>query len=171
MPTHSSRSASPAVLSALVLSALALSGCGLAEDIADSLDGTNSKEHQVDTGAEGKESGLLAGWVPDDAQDVRVMQRTTGSERLLTFEYAGELPDECLQIEAVGSPSAQELDEAYATDPRTQDWEVEEWSTSPTLEADWWQDGQEELTTHLCGRWWVSEADGTIYGFGAELHG
>lgn len=56
-----------------------------------------------------------------------------------------------------------------ATDPRTADFPLERWSASPTLEADWWPEGQEQETTQLCGRWWVSEDDGTFYAFGAEL--
>lgn len=169
MHTQSNRKTLPAALGVLLVSGLALAGCSWAEDIADGLDGSNSKEHQVDTGAEGKESELLADWVPDDAQDVYVMQRTTGSERLLTFEYSGEVPQDCLSIETAGSPTEQELEQAYATDLRTQEWDVDEWSTSPTLQADWWPQGQEAMTTHLCGRWWVSAAEGTYHAFAAEL--
>lgn len=152
-----------------IVATLLVTGCGFIEDLADSLDSSNSKEHHVETGAEGKESGLLAEWIPDDAREVHVMQRTTGSERLLTFEYVGELPPECQQIEAIGNPTEQELEAAYATDARTADWAVAEWSTTPTLEADWWPTGHEAMTTHLCGRWWVSGAEGTFRAFAAEL--
>lgn len=145
-----------------------LTGCGFAEDIADSLDSSNSKEHHVDTGAEGKESELLAAWVPDDASDVSVMQRTTGSERLLTFTYDGDMPADCLAIETTGSPTTQELRDAYATDLRTAESDVEDWTTTPTLEADWWPEGQEDSTTHLCARWWVSASDDTFYAFAAD---
>jgi hypothetical protein len=157
-----------ATLGLMSVAGLTLTGCGWAEDIADGLDSSNSKEHQVDTGAEGKESGLLAAWVPDDARDVQVMQRTTGSERLLTFAYDGDLPPECLEIETTGSPTEQELEEAYATDLRTAEFAVDDWTTTPTLEADWWTPGQEDSTTHLCMRWWVSEDDGTFHAFAAD---
>lgn len=152
----------------MVVSALALGGCSAAEDISEGLDPSDSKEHQVASGAEGKEAELLADWVPDDASDVYIMQRTTGSERLLTFEYSGDVPEECLPIETTGDPTEEALEEAYATDARTADDAVDTWSTVPTLEADWWPEGQEAQTTHLCGRWWVSQDGGTFYGFGAE---
>jgi len=168
MRTRSTRHALPQALGVLALAGLALTGCSWTEDIADSLDDSDSKPHQVDTGAEGKESGLLADWVPDDARDVRVMQRTTGSERLLTFTYDGEIPADCLAIETVGAPTEAELEESYATDPRSAAFEVDRWTTTPTLEADWWPAGQEEDTTHLCGRWWVSASDETFYAFAAD---
>ena len=154
----------------MAIGALTLTGCGWAGDIAEGLDTSDSKERHAASGAEGKESGLLAAWVPDDAGDVTVMQRTTGSERLLTFTYAGSVPEQCLAIETVGEPTTQELEQAYATDARTREWGVEEWSTQPTLEADWWPEGQEARTTHLCGRWWVSDDDGTFLAFAAAQH-
>ncbi|WP_420114115.1 hypothetical protein [Pseudactinotalea sp.] len=159
-------------LSAVALAtalAATVAGCGVAGEIADGLDESDAKEHAVDTGAEGKESQLLAAWVPDDARDVRVMQRTTGSERLLTFEYSGDVPEDCLAIATPGSPTTDELEQAYATDLRTAEFPVDRWSTSPTLTADWWPSGQQDQTTHLCGRWWVSADGGTFYAFGAEL--
>jgi len=156
---------------AVLVSGLALAGCGWVEDIGDSMDPSNSKERHAETGAEGKESELLADWVPDEARDVHVMQRTTGSERLLTFEYDGAVPQDCLQIEVTGKPTEEELAQAYATDLRTRDSQVEEWSTEPTLEADWWPVGHEAATTHLCGRWWVSADDGTFHAFAAEFTG
>lgn len=171
MQTQRSRQASIAPLGIVLATGALLTGCGLAEDIADSLDTSNSKLHQVDTGAEGKESGLLADWVPDDAQDVHVLQRTTGSERLLTFEYSGGMPSECLEIDTVGSPTQEELAAAYETDARTRDFEVNQWSTEPTMQAEWWSAGHESRTTHLCGRWWVSEAEGVFHAFAAELNG
>lgn len=170
MRTQRSLPGLPGLLGVMLASGVTLAGCGLAEDLADSLDTTNSKQHRVDTGAEGKESGLLADWVPDDAQDVHVMQRTTGSERLLTFEYSGGMPQECLEIDTVGSPTQEELAAAYESDPRTQDFELSRWSTEPTLEAEWWTESYEALTTHLCGRWWVSESDGVFHAFAAELN-
>ncbi|PWD49668.1 hypothetical protein C8046_02025 [Serinibacter arcticus] len=168
MPTNTSPRVRPTALGALVVAASALTGCGWAGDIADGLDPSNSKEHHVESGAEGKETGLLAGWIPDDASDVSVMQRTTGSERLLTFRHSGRVPAECLPIESAGSPTTAELEEAYATDLRTQEWPVQDWTTVPTLEADWWPAGQETRTTHLCGRWWVSQEAETFYGFAAS---
>lgn len=168
MRSRSTRHALPRALGILALAGVALAGCSWTEDIGDSLDSSNSKPHHVDTGAEGKESGLLADWVPDDASDVSVMQRTTGSERLLTFTYAGDMPADCEPIETVGAPTEAELEASYATDPRSAALEVDRWSTMPTLEADWWPEGQHTATTHLCGRWWVSAEDETFYAFAAE---
>lgn len=171
MSSQSHRRVVPAVAVAALVSGLLLAGCGWIEDIGDGLDASKSKERHAETGAAGKESELLADWVPDEARDVYVMQRTTGSERLLTFEYAGEVPQGCVKSEVTGKPTEQELDLAYATDLRTRDRQVDEWSTEPTLEADWWPPGQEAQTTHLCGRWWVSSDDGTFYAFAAEFTG
>ncbi|WP_420113296.1 hypothetical protein [Pseudactinotalea sp.] len=144
-----------------------LTGCGLGEALNDG----DTKERHADTGAEGKESGLLADWIPDDASDVSVMQRTTGSERLLTFTFEGDLPPECVAIATPGEPTDDELEASYATDPRTADTPLSRWSRTPTLEADWWPEGQLAETTHLCGRWWVSNDEDTVYGFGAEESG
>ena len=88
MSSQSHRRVVPAVAVAALVSGLLLAGCGWIEDIGDGLDASKSKERHAETGAAGKESELLADWVPDEARDVYVMQRTTGSERLLTFEYA-----------------------------------------------------------------------------------
>ncbi len=165
------RRALPLAAALLATTSLALAGCGMLDDATDEGSDRHTKEHQVDTGAQGKEDELLAEWVPDEAQDVQVMQRTTGSERLLTFDYAGEVPESCLAIETTGDPSEEELETAYATDLRTQDSEVREWTTTPTLEAEWWAAGTESSTTHLCGRWWVSADNGTFYGFAAEFEG
>lgn len=153
-------------LTAVALGLLAVSACG---DLADSLSGSDTKPHAVDSGAEGKASGLLAAWVPDDATEIQVLQKTTGSERLLAFSYDGDLPEECFAIDDDGAPTEEELERSYATDLRTADSEVGEWSTDPTMEADWWPAGQHRQTTQLCGRWWVSHSGDTYYGFAAEF--
>src|SRR5699024_1984472 len=120
------------------------------------------------TGAEGKADELLASWVPDEATEIEVVQRTTGDERLLTARYDGDLPSTCIAIAEVGAPSEQELTESYATDPRMGDLEVDEVETAPLLDAEWWEVGLENNTTHLCGRWWVSQDEGTLYAFAPE---
>ncbi|GMA31559.1 hypothetical protein [Litorihabitans aurantiacus] len=166
--TTRTRRTAPATATLAAVALLALTGCSTFSDLGDSLSGSDTKEHSVDTGAEGKESQLLASWVPDDASDVKVMQRTTGSERLLTFTHDGDLPADCTAIATPGTPTEEELAASYATDARTADFPVEDWTTTPTLEAEWWPEGTIEGTTHLCGRWWVSTSGSTVYGFAAS---
>lgn len=100
---------------------------------------------------------------------MHVMQRTTGDERLLTATFDGDLPSSCTLIETAGSPTDEELTAAYATDDRTKNLTLEETTTAPLLEADWWPEGQHQQTTALCGRWWVSQSEDTLYAFAPEL--
>jgi len=152
----------PLVALGLALSASLLAGaCGIIP--------SETAEKKAKDGATGKESGLLAEWVPDDATDVVVKQRTTGAERLLTATYDGDLADVCEPVSEEGAPSRDELVAAYASDERTRRLTVDEMATVRTLEADWWPEGQEDRTTLLCGRWWVSQEDGTIFAFTPDL--
>lgn len=76
-------------LGALTLAAglaLTLGACGsLAEGLAER-DAGHTKALEYATGAEGKAAEALADWVPDDAQDVRVVFRTTGDERIVAMQ-------------------------------------------------------------------------------------
>jgi len=156
------------VLPLLALAAvlpLALSACG-SFDLNDKYDDAASKT--APTSEEGKADGLLAGWVPDGGTDVKVEQRSTGHERLLTMAYDGALPDTCTAIAAAGEPTDAELEASYATDNRVKDIDLADLDTKPTLTADWWPAGQEAKTTHLCGRWWVSQEDGNLYAFAPD---
>ncbi|WP_175009406.1 hypothetical protein [Cellulosimicrobium sp. TH-20] len=126
-------------------------------------------EKKASDGASGKESGLLADWVPDEATDVVVLQRATGAERLLVASYDGDLSGECRPVAEEGAPSREELVAAYRSDERTQRVPVDKMAEVRTLEADWWPDDQEARTTMLCGRWWVSQEGGTIFAFTPDL--
>ncbi|GHD06456.1 hypothetical protein GCM10008096_16470 [Zhihengliuella salsuginis] len=156
------------LLPALALGALlplALSACG-SLGLTDGYDDAASKS--APTSEEGKVDGLLASWVPDGGTDVEVEQRSTGHERLMTMEYDGALPDSCAAIATVGAPTDAELEAAYSSDDRTEGLDPAEIDTEPTLTADWWPQGREDETTHLCGRWWVSQQDGTLYAFAPD---
>lgn len=155
------RRTSSLVAAGLALTLPLLGACGIVP--------SETAEKKATDGATGKESGLLADWVPDDATDVVVKQRTTGAERLLVATYDGELPEDCAPIGEQGAPSRDELVAAYASDERTRRLTVDEMATVRTLEADWWPEGQEDRTTVLCGRWWVSHEDGTLFGFTPDL--
>lgn len=120
------------------------------------------------TTTEGRADGLLASWVPDGGTDVRVLQRTTGDERLVTFDYTGALPSSCTRIATPGEPTDAELKASYATDARTKGVRVSDLATTPTLDASWWPQDQAERTSHLCGRWWVSQRDGQVYAFAPD---
>lgn len=61
-----------------------------------------------------------------------------------------------------------ELPAAYASDPKTADTQFEDWRRNPTLDADWWPAGQEKHTMALCGRWWVSQSEGTVFAFAPD---
>ncbi|MEU3333148.1 hypothetical protein ACF046_14905 [Glutamicibacter creatinolyticus] len=58
--------------------------------------------------------------------------------------------------------------QAYAADRRTRDLQVSEVATVRTLDADWWPKDAEKQTTDLCGRWWVHESQGKLYGFAPD---
>lgn len=158
-------SRSLALSATLLVGVTALSGCDA------SIFGTTYDKQvtrSANTGAEGKAEELLASWVPDEASNIEIAQRTTGDERLLKADYSGDLPSSCLTIETAGSPTEDELEDAYSTDSRMDDLEVSEVETTPLLSANWWPEGQEESTTELCGRWWVSQDGDTLYAFAAE---
>lgn len=155
-------------MSAAALSAtFLLSACDL-PDLQARYD--KSEEHTVSNAADGKSSGLLAAWVPAGATDVHLLQRTTGDERLLKATYSGNLPASCMTLGTTGSPTDEELARSYAGDERTKDRPLDEVTTSPLLEADWWPKDQHRGTTALCGRWWVSQEGNTLYAFAPEQH-
>jgi hypothetical protein len=125
--------------------ASALAGCGLSEAVTEKSNG-HVKTADYPNGLEGKRNQdlQLPGWVPDRAQSVSEVIRTTGSERILRYSSAGtELPGTCV-------PSAA---------PKT----------APTLSADWWPQGQETKTTKVCDAVWHVSADGTtVYAYKPE---
>ena len=125
--------------------ASALAGCGLSQAVSEKVSG-HVKTVEYRTGTEGKADAdaRLPGWVPDQAQSVSEVIRTTGSERILRYTSAGtNLPGACL-------PGAA---------PKT----------APTLTADWWPHGQETKTDKICDAVWNVSTDGTtVYAYKPE---
>ncbi|HEY2062588.1 MAG TPA: hypothetical protein VGH57_29745 [Amycolatopsis sp.] len=125
--------------------ASALAGCGLSEAVTEKANG-HVKTVEYQTGTEGKASRdvQLPGWVPDQAQSVSEVIRTTGSERILRYTAAGaKLPATCLPGPA----------------PKT----------APTLTADWWPNGQETKADKICDAVWHVSTDGTtVYAYKPE---
>lgn len=100
-------------------------------------------------------------WIPAAATDLKERVRTTGNERILS--YAGTLaglPATCSALPA-GTKAVPVVEGITAT--------PKDFLSTATLTADWWPAGQEEKTTTMCGKWWVSEADGRVYAFAPEL--
>lgn len=160
------------LVSAAVLAALALTGCG-ALGIESTYD--KSASHDFATGAEGKEKNVLPAWVPDSATNVKEVVRTTGNERILRMDHAGELPRGCVAVAHTGKPTVAELAEGLESEDPAPMQEIAERVDSqyqtPLLAADWWPTGQENLTTHLCGKWWVARGAGSLTGYAPELKG
>ncbi len=148
--------------------ALMLTGCSVTDLAKDNYDKSASKS--ASTSEQGVAEGLLPNWVPAGGTEVKLEQRTTGSERLMVMDYSGALPSEqCTPLGSTGAPTAKELSAAYATDQRSKGWEVSDVATSPTLEADWWPQDAHQATTQLCGRWWVHQDGGKLYAFAPDL--
>ncbi|MEV6909569.1 hypothetical protein [Amycolatopsis sp. NPDC051071] len=122
--------------------AVALTGCGLKEGLTEKANG-HVRTAGYATGAEGKrdQDVRLPDWVPDKAESVTEVVRTTGSERILRFT-GGNLPATCVP----GAAAAQ----------------------SATLVADWWPRGLESRTDKVCGEWHVLVQDGDGYAFRPE---
>ncbi len=158
--------------SATVLAALALTGCS-ALGIESTYD--KSSSHDFATGAEGKEKKVVPSWVPDEATNLKEVVRTTGNERILRMEFGGALPESCASIAETGKPSEAELSAGLdAEDPAAAQElaeRVESQYQTPLLAADWWPTGQEGKTTHLCGKWWVSQEGGHLSAYTPELKG
>lgn len=148
---------------ALLMGALTMTGCGIGEDHFDT-----AESKSADTGAQAVSSGLAPSWLPADAKDVKVQQRTTGDERLLVADGDLELPGSCRAVATTGKPSKAELAASYRGDAKTKGEKLSDLTTAPLLTADWWPQGQEKRTTTLCGRWWVSSSKGKIYAFAPE---
>ena len=157
------------LVSTTVLAGLAMTGCS-ALGIETKYDKTSSYEFA--TGTEGKEKDVVPAWVPDQATELKEVQRTTGNERILRMKYAGALPETCLALGTAGKPTAEELASGLKTEqgvkPGDIDDVVAKQYQTPLLSADWWPTGQENQSTHLCGKWWVSQKSGVLYAFSPE---
>lgn len=115
----------------------------------------------------------LPSWVPENAKDIQMAQRTTGNERLLTFQSEAELPPSCLTLDSPGAPSPDQRVEGLAQESSKTNNELQSQVNSqhlePLIETEWWPTDQEQKTTHVCGKWWVSQASSdTVYAFTPE---
>lgn len=147
--------------------ALLLTGCSVSDILVDNLD--ESTTRTAETSEQAVADGLLPDWVPAGGTDVQLVQRNTGAERIFTMKYDGKLDSgQCAALETAGDPSAAELAAAYASDPRTKNFEPDEISDTRTLDADWWPADGQDKTTDLCGRFWVHQADGALYAFAPD---
>lgn len=155
--------------SAPVLAGLVLTGCS-ALGIESKYDKTSS--HEFATGAAGKEKDVVPAWIPDQATELKEVQRTTGNERILRMKYAGPLPGSCLALDTAGKPTTEELSAGLQTEQGIKrddiaDVVATQYQT-PLLSAEWWPTGKEDQSTHLCGKWWVSQKAGVLYAFSPE---
>lgn len=166
------RRKTPILASASVLAALVLAGCS-SLGIESTYD--KSASHEFSTGAEGKEQKVLPAWVPDEATNIKEVVRTTGNERILRMDHPGALPRSCVAIAETGMPTVAELAEGLELEGPAPMQEiagrVDSQYQTPLLAADWWPTGQENLTTHLCGKWWVARDAGGITAYAPELKG
>lgn len=150
-------------LGALALAAgvvLTVTACGsLAASLSERGDG-HTKAFAYTTGAQGKADDALPDWVPDGAEDVRGVFRTTGDEAILTMTAdEGDLPA-CDVVTA---------EEPLGPRPQRGDLRPEDYRTEATLKASWWTAGQEREATRMCGAWWVGTHDGEVFAFTPEL--
>ncbi|PQZ96421.1 hypothetical protein CQ018_03990 [Arthrobacter sp. MYb227] len=155
--------------SVTALAVLALTGCG-AIDLGPKYDKTAT--HEFDSGAAGKQQQVLPRWVPDEATNIKEVIRSTGNERMIRMDYAGAIPSACKTIEGPGKPTSEEIAaglkiEGIAVDKDLTEYMKNQYET-PLLSADWWPTGQETKTTHLCGKWWISQQDGILNAYTPE---
>jgi hypothetical protein len=159
--TFQRRSRTFAVVALGGVAALALSACG---DIAESLEersNGHTKTFAFDTGKEGKADEVLPTWVPDDAATVQGIFRTTGTERLITFQGTLEgLPADCAPVSA---------ENPLVPHPEREGFTAEDYRTQATLLASWWPDGQEQRSTVMCGKWWIAADGHDVFAFTPEL--
>jgi len=134
-----------AVLAVMIAVLAGVSACGVDASLRESSNG-HVKEVGYDTGKAGKadEDVRLPSWVPDDAQSVKEVVRTTGSERILRYQPgASGLPGSCQPGQA--EPKA------------------------PSLSADWWPAAEHKRMDKVCEGWHVAvETDG-VFAYRAEV--
>ncbi|WP_033292903.1 hypothetical protein [Amycolatopsis jejuensis] len=127
-----------------VLAVGSVSACGLGQGLKESSNG-HVKAVAYDTGRKGKADtdARLPPWVPDDAQAVKELIRTTGSERILRYQPgATGLPETCKSGVAEAKP--------------------------PTLSAEWWPSGEHRRTDKVCDGWHVAVESDAVYAYRAE---
>lgn len=115
---------------------------------------------------------VLPDWVAADATGIHLLQRTTGDERILTFQSQSGLPPSCVPVKTAGKPTDDELVAGLSAENKRKKTELQEQVQqqvrTPQLEAVWWPTGTEAKTTHLCGKWWVPTSAAQIYGYTPE---
>lgn len=115
---------------------------------------------------------VLPAWTPKDATNIKEEQRTTGHERLIVMDVsASKAPGTCVALKATGKPTTSEIERglvAEGTSTSEAAHQAADQYTTPLLQANWWPAGQQDKTTHLCGKWWVSVADGKLYAYSPE---
>ena len=158
------------LLSLTALSGLALTGCS-ALGFESKYDKQSS--YEFDSGVEGKDQKVLPEWLPNEAVNVKEIVRSTGNERILRAGLAGALPPGCAAIAETGNPTPAELSAGLERQqPSSTAEEIKEQLDSqyqsPLLSAEWWPTSQENQTTRLCGKWWVSQEGGTLSAFVPE---
>ncbi|MDN6300216.1 MAG: hypothetical protein L0J68_08020 [Micrococcaceae bacterium] len=133
-------------------------------DKAESYEFTNLQEPSAEQ--------VLPSWVPEQASAIQEEQRTTGHERLIVMDVPDTtLPESCLGLKTPGSPTASEIEGGLVREGRSKAEAADDADAlhrSPLLEVDWWPAGQEQETTHLCGKWWVSFDGGHLYAYSPE---
>lgn len=154
---------------ATLITALSLTGCA-GIDLGSKYDKTAT--HEFSSGAEGKQKEVLPSWVPDEASNIKEVVRSTGNERIIRMDYAGAIPTACTKIEVPGKPTGTEITAGLKTEGAAANKDLTEYMKNqyetPLLSADWWPSGQESKTTHLCGKWWISQQDGTLSAYTPE---
>ena len=141
------------------LAALTLSACGSIAEGLEERDAGHTKTFAFETGKEGKDEKVVPTWVPDDAAKVRGIFRTTGDERLVTFQGSLDgLPADCTAV--VRRPGVLCLEADQVAD---------DYRTDSTLRASWWPAGQEATSTVMCGKWWISAEGEDVYAFTPEM--
>ncbi|MFD6091352.1 hypothetical protein ACFWGN_04430 [Oerskovia sp. NPDC060338] len=143
------------------LAALTLSACGSIAEGLEERDAGHTKTFAFETGKEGKDEKVVPTWVPDDAAKVRGIFRTTGDERLVTFQGSLDgLPADCTAVSA---------DDPLVARPERGDLVADDYRTDSTLLASWWPEGQEARSTVICGKWWISAEGEDVYAFTPEM--
>lgn len=173
MITRSLPSIRPSALAVMAVVVAALGGTTACSGL--SLPGATYDKTQAyefsDLG-EANADQILPSWVPEDAREIKEVQRTTGHERIFTLTLDGPLPDSCLPVATPGRPSAEEIARAMAQESSLDEEQaarlIEDQHHESLLTAGWWPQGAERETTHLCGKWWVSQRDGQVLAFTPE---
>ena len=160
----------------LVLTGLAAALAGTTACSGVSLPGVGEHDktttYTFDDMLDGDARQVLPSWVPASATAITEIQRTTGDERIFTLTLDEELPAQCVAVGTVGEPTEEEIEAGLAAGSDRSATEISQLAElqhrTPLLEADWWPAGQEKRTTHLCGKWWVAQEEGTVYAFTPE---